>query len=169
MDEGLKENIPVYQSKAYTEGNWVRKLGTTSFWATDAFDGLAFLASAYVPGGVASRLGSASKALQGSRFLAARKFGSALKQTGQAAGINTQLAASTLYNTISEAGFEANEVNKTIREQYAQRAGYRSFEEFEAADPERAAVARDKAGSAAGRTFMWNSAALLAPNFLQSK
>lgn len=31
LDNKIKEALPVYQSKAYTEGSWVRKLGTTSF------------------------------------------------------------------------------------------------------------------------------------------
>ena len=31
IDNKLKEKLPVYQSKAYTEGSWMRKMGTTSF------------------------------------------------------------------------------------------------------------------------------------------
>lgn len=168
MDESLKENMPVYQTKAYMEGNWLQKAFTTSFWATDGFDGLAFLASAYVPGGIIGKVGSLSKALQASKMLKARKFGNKLKEFGQKAGVNTQLATSTLYNTISEAGFEAAEVNAVMREEFARQLGFNSYEEAQR-NPEADAIIRDKAGAAAARTFAWNSFALTVPNFLQSK
>jgi len=171
IDEGLKEKLPVYQSKAYTEGGWIRKLGTTSFWATDGFDGLAFLASAYLPGGLFSKVGSVSKWLMGVERLgltgkAARGLGKTLKGIKEATGISTKASLITAWNTFTEAGFEANDTNKMLREQLAQQKGYASFSEVPEEEQD---VIRDQAAQGAARTFMWNTGALLVPNFLQTK
>lgn len=169
LDEGIKETIPVYQSKAYTEGNWTQKMFTTSFWATDGFDGLAFLASAYVPGAAIGKLGKISTALRGmEKSKRALNFAKQLEKVTDFTGVDSKLAVSTLYNTVSEAGFEAAEVNAVMREEFAKQMGFASYEEAQK-DPEADAIIRDKAGASAARTFAWNSAALLAPNFFQSK
>lgn len=168
MDEELKEAMPVYQSKAYMEGNWVQKLGTTSFWATDGFDGIAFLASAYVPGLALGKVGSLSKVLAASRMKGIAKFGEKLASFKDATGASTKLMGSTFYNTVSEAGFEAAESNNVLREEYARQMGYESFEDSKK-NPEDNAIIRDKAGAGAARTYWWNVGALLAPNAFQSK
>ena len=64
---------------------------------------------------------------------------------------------------------EAGHVNKDLRESFALKNGYESFEHMEAMDPEKAAAAKEKAGDAASKTFIWNSFALAVPNFVQSK
>lgn len=54
----------------------MQKARTTSFWAEDGFDGLAFLASAFLPGYAVGRMGSLSKAL--------RRMGQIAKKAGVA-------------------------------------------------------------------------------------
>ena len=66
-DDALRESLPIYKSKKYMEGGLFPKMGSTSFWFDDGFDGLAFLASAYGGGvigkGIASGVRSAGTAL----------------------------------------------------------------------------------------------------------
>ena len=54
----------------------MQKAMTTSFWAEDGFDGLAFLASAYLPGYAAGKLPSIAKAI--------RRMSQTAKQAGVA-------------------------------------------------------------------------------------
>lgn len=124
------------------------------------------MASAYVPAGALGKLGSASKLLAADATKLGQALGKGLAKTTQATGVNSSLALTTFYNTISEAGFEAHEANKNLREEYARAQGYESYEEL----PKHIKNVVDlKAGEAAARTFAWNSAALVAPNFIQSK
>lgn len=139
MDEGLKKEIPVYNQRQYLDGNLLAKMGTPEFWASDAFDGIAFMTSAMVPGAVFGRLATATKALK----------------TGQALTKATQGFA-TVYNTVSESGFEAAEAFKELEKAYLERG----------LDP---AQAKAKASEGAARIFRGNMAALWAPNYVQSK
>lgn len=69
-DEKLKEIFPVYQSRNYAAAGLLGKMGTTSFWSSDVMDGLAYAASAYVPGAAIGKGGAlAARALQGSKLL----------------------------------------------------------------------------------------------------
>lgn len=149
MDEGLKEAFPVHLSQQYGEGNLIAKMGTATFWATDFADGLAFLGSAYVPG---MAIGGLGKTFSGASKL---KMLQGLKNAGLTTQ-NVTVGASTIYNTISEAGVEAYHVNKDLRQQLIQ-AGVPEEE------------ARMRAGEAAAETFGLNIATLWAPNVLQAK
>lgn len=71
-----------------------------------------------------------------------------------------------MYNTASEAGFEAFEVNNNVRELLAQQYGYDSYEQAPYKVQKEIAL---KAGEHAARTYWWNTAALAGPNFIQSK
>lgn len=125
-------------------------MGTADFWANDFFDGLAFMTSAYVPAGILGKVGSSAKALSGSSKKMGQIMGKALSKTTEATGVNTSLALTTFYNTVSEAGFEAHEANKNLREEYAKAQGYESYQEL----PKHVKNLVDqKAGEAAARTF----------------
>jgi len=50
MKEGLHEMLPVYQRRAVKEGNVFDKMLSADWWATDGASGVAFMASALVPG-----------------------------------------------------------------------------------------------------------------------
>ena len=99
MDKELKESFPIHHQRAYAEGNLARRMWTAEFWASDLADGAAFLASAYVPGGV---FGAAGKALS---------------LTGKA-GKYGHLALTTVYNTVGEAGAEALEIRNQMAKEY---------------------------------------------------
>ena len=139
-------------------------MGTASFWAKDGFDAIAFLASAYVPGAAAGKLGSLTKVMGG--FAKGKYLASALNKVKAATGLNTSTAISTVYNTISEAGFEGKEAYDTLKSEYAKKMGYASLE---MAPPEVQELIKEKAGAGAARVFNWNLVALSAPNFIQSK
>jgi hypothetical protein len=147
MDESLREQFPVHKQRQYLEGNLLAKLGTPEFWADDFFDGVAFLASAYVPGAVA---GAAIKGV--SAISTATKFANGLKKFGLGAVRTT----STVYNTVSEAGFEAKDIFDNLQLEY-QELGL---------SPEEAKI---KASEAAARVFRANLVGLIAPNAFQSK
>lgn len=97
---------------------------------------------------------------------ASRGLGTALKGVREATGLSTKAALITAWNTATEAGFEAHDTNKMLREQLAQQKGYASFAEVPVEEQE---SIRDQAAQGAARTYMWNTAALLVPNFLQTK
>jgi len=97
----------------------------------------------------ASKIGSLTNAV--SKIKGAKGLANILQKTKAATGANTATMVGTVWNTASEAGFEAFEINKSIRQQLAQKAGYNSFEEIQ--DAELAARIKDKAGAAAAQTY----------------
>lgn len=151
-DEALRQYFPVHKSRTYQEGNLLAKMGTAEFWADDLFDGVAFLASAYVPGAIIGKVGKGVSALT-----AGTKFGNWMAKTG--AGTHAMYAATTIYNTASEAGFEAKEVYDRILEELKHKQGD-AYNEDEA---------KKTAGEAAARVFRANSLALLASNYVQTR
>jgi len=68
LDESLKEQLPVYSSQQNDTSGLLGKMATTSFWANDAFDGIAYAASAFVPGAIIGKVAQgASGALKATR------------------------------------------------------------------------------------------------------
>lgn len=135
------------------ESGLLGKMATTSFWANDLFDGLAYAASAFVPGALIGKgLGLGAKALSTSQM--AKSLGWSIKgiDTGAKA---TNLALSTAYNTIAEASVEAYQTKQEI-ERLLLDQGH--TEEY----------AKQKAGEAAARTFRANTVVLSAPNLVQN-
>lgn len=129
-------------------------MATTSFWASDAMDGIAYAASAYVPGFGIGKLGNlAGKALSSS------KVGARVLEGLNAIGVNANranLVASTAYNTVSEAAVEALQTRQELEAIY-QTQGLNSQK------------ARLKAAEAAKETFWMNVGILAVPNFIQNK
>ena len=176
LDKGLREQFPVHSQQAYAEGNIITKMSTTEFWANDFADGLSFLASAYVPGAAVSKLGAiagatraGALAAKGSATLSnaakATKLGKVMadsaSKAARATGVNGLTKSgmfNTVYNTVSEAGFEAKEVNDHVRESL--RRKFPKMDEQEL---------NKKAAKAASSTFMFNAAGLILPNAIQSK
>lgn len=147
-------------------------MGTASFWANDAFDGLAFLASAAVPGTVFSKIGSVSKALQATKAAnslgkLSRNIGNALSNASKATGANTANVLTTAFNTVAESSVEAAEVNRSIRDSLAQAQGFDDYNSMP--DSEAKTSISQQAGEAAARTFSWNALALTVPNYIQSR
>jgi hypothetical protein len=164
MDESLREALPIYKSQTYAEGNFLQKALTTSFWADDGFDGIAYLGSAIVPGVVIGRAGSILGAA--SKIKAAKGITDTLSKAGKSLGINQTAALTGLYNTVSEAGVEARETQKLIEQELAMAKGYGDISEASAKEQEEIKLA---AAERASQTFWWNTVALTAPNIFQSK
>lgn len=164
LDERMREALPIHLTKAYSEGNLVKKLGTTSFWTKDFADGLEFLASAMIPSGAFGKLGSISKALSNTQRGA--RLGKVLADITKATGANTSNITATVYNTLSESYFEAKDARDQVRNVLAAAAGYNSYEDVPEED--RAPIDQ-QAGEAASRVFTANAAALSIPNFFESK
>jgi hypothetical protein len=151
MEEDLKESMPIYKSKKYTEGTLGETIWTPGFWLDDFMDGAAFMASAMIPGMAAGKLGMIGKAGIGRQFataLSKTKLGKLGKGAGRldkiANGID--MAGLTAYNTISEAGFEAKDTYDMLLNEGA---------------------SKEDASDAAFRTFGLNALVLIGPNAIQ--
>lgn len=164
LDEKLREALPIHLTKAYSEGNLVQKMGTTSFWTKDFADGLEFMASAMIPSGALGKIGSISKALSSTSRGA--KLGKVLSDITRATGANTSNISATVYNTLSESFFEAKDARDQVREAAARQNGFRSFEEL---PMDIRQIVDEQAADAAARVFTANAAALAIPNFFESK
>jgi hypothetical protein len=157
MDDQLKNESswlsfgvdPIYKTKLYSNGNFFDKIGTAEFWGSDFLDGVAFAASAFVPAGLASKAGLIGKAGLGkglannirglNKALIDSKLGIQSVDNAAALGQSVRdvsklanqidLGAITLYNTISESGFEGKDIyddliSKGVSEEDAVRAAF---------------------------------------------
>lgn len=153
LDESLREAFPVYRSMKNDRSGLLGKMMTTSFWADDFFDGIAFAASAYAPGLAIGKLTSAgAKALSTTKV--AKELGLSLKGLERGAHA-TNLAAATAYNTLAEASVEAYQTQKDIEAQLI-------------AQGEEPGKAKQKAAEAAARVFRANTAVLAIPNLIEN-
>lgn len=159
LDESLKENLPVYSSRKNDTSGLLGKMSTSSFWASDAFDGIAYAASAYVPGALIGKLVEGAslglKATQiGKRVYDGLKYVGYAGEEGQLAH-RASLIASSAYNVISEAAAEAFQTQKELEAIY----------EDKKLDPK---VAKQKAAEAAARVFNGNLGVLAVPDLIQN-
>ena len=129
IEEGIKEELPVYKSRTYTQGDTWERFFTTSFLADELVDGLAFLGSAYYGGGLATK--GASAAIKGLGLAnGAKKLGGLIGETlykGVDAaerverGFGTlQRVPATIYNTFAEGAAEGKEVRDKVRNELTQ-------------------------------------------------
>jgi hypothetical protein len=175
-EEVNQNNLPVFQSEKYKEGNFLERLTTTSFWATEGADGVGFLLSMMVPG-MAFRFGKVGQKLAG--LMQSVETLNIADKTADAANVvskSIDLAsdasklgrASTKLSTSSEllAG-RLNDVGATAINTVfeAVEEGRGSFNDYLRLHPE------DKDGAAeAGRnTFVHNIGILAASNYLDQK
>lgn len=153
MDEGLREMAPVYKSAKYAQGDLLSKMLTTGFWADDAFDGIAYAASAFVPGSLIGKgVAVTADALKAADV--GRKVVSGLGKVGLNSN-RANLIAATAYNTVSEASAEAYQTQQEMLALYKEQG----------MDDK---TAKERAAKAAAQTFWANTAVLAVPNFIQS-
>ena len=166
MDEELRELFPVYHSAKNAQGGLLQKMMTTSFWTDDVFDGLAYVASAAVPGrmigGAASLFGKGAQAAGAAGEVANAATSTSRLVKGLRAigfeGLTAKqgtLVGATIYNTIAESGAEAYQTQKELQQFYMS----------EGKNPEEA---KKLAGEHAAEVFGVNMLALLIPNYLQN-
>lgn len=195
MDESFRKDVlgidtRVFNRRVAEEGSLARQFFTPEFWANDVFDGLAFLASAIIPGGAIGKAGSLAKGAKAMRLgkalganMKGVKLGNAVKEVGKLTGKMTpqQMLAydklsqgltkltvhgTAAYNTISEAGFEAHETGKNLRENLAvERFGVH----FEDLTPTQQQAIKEEVAPRQVETFLMNAAVLAGPNYIQSK
>jgi hypothetical protein len=187
-----KDYFRTYASAKYAGGSILGQMGTAKFWDDDALDGLAFLTSALVPGLAFTKLGklvsltrlgtaagataeattafgelsgvsqSIGKTLMGATNVIAKGINSSRKLAAfkpfEVTKIGNGLlnGSITTYNTITEAAIEGRDTYKKVLADGLE-AGL---------DTE---VAKKNALDAADNTFWWNTAALILPNYIQTK
>jgi hypothetical protein len=112
--EGLEQDykdrvIPIYKQAGFDEKGFFSKLFDWSFWNDEVADGVAFLASAAIPGTAFAKLGAASKF--GKAFSATSTLGKVSSKVGL--GSWAQLSSWT-FNTAMESAFEGAQVFKQM-------------------------------------------------------
>jgi hypothetical protein len=184
LKDTYDENVPVYISKAIQEGTLVDNIGSSSFWATEGSDGLAFLLSFLGPGiamkgagliGGAGKLGTIGEGammLQG----ALGRTGLLTKNTALAVNRakNVESGVVAMVNGFMEASSEAAGGYENILEQLKQKEQQRRDSYFqingtlEGYDEKPEQILKEEAGRAAAGIFNSNLGILFVPNFIQA-
>lgn len=166
-EEHVKEAVPIFKTNEYKEGNVFAQMGTMAFWTDDVVDGLAFLASAYVPGLAISKLGIGAKAASGygkfaksfSTALRAEKLGKVSSSSVNLSKLakTMDLATITAFTTTMEAGFEARDTQLQV--EASLRRNHPELTDSEI---------KEKSADAALGTFWSNMTVLALPNALEA-
>ncbi len=118
IEESIKEALPIYNTKADQNKNFLhRALTDLDYWTDDLVDGAAFIASAYLTGYGASKLiGPATKSLYGKRLSDATRLSiGELGALEQAASMGDKAAIKVL-NANSLQKTPLNKVTKELSE-----------------------------------------------------
>lgn len=168
-DDWLRETFPVYGTKKRYEGqSFLSQLGTVKFWAEDAMNGVAFAISAYIGGsGAIAGLKGLAKGTKLTKVLKGTKAFKRLANMSSEAAVKNgiEVVASTAYNTITEAGFEANDVKKQLQEEYAINKYNKPFDEL--SNIQQNEISNEVAVYAKN-VFVGNTLILAIPNLWQS-
>lgn len=152
-EETLKDVMPIYHTKKYTEGNVFEQMGTLGYWMDDAIDGVAFLASALIGSKGVSAVGKST----GAYSALAKSFTKATKmaRAGKVASKEliplktlvgkADMITMSAVNSLVEAGFEAKDTMDSLIEQ---------------------GLSKEEAAKAAQGTFLWNVGILMVPNYI---
>jgi hypothetical protein len=115
-----EEFLPVYVSDTVTNGNFLDKVTSSEFWATDGADGVGYLISAMAPGAAFKGLGLGSKIFGGVSKLTALRYGKNVETARRfltKAGLTIDKIDSfaiPAVNTYFEAGAEAKGAGDAI-------------------------------------------------------
>jgi len=181
LDDKVKNDwLPTYQEAADRDkGFWSRAFTDGDFWMTDAVDGLAFLASAWVPGIALSklqlganlaRLASGMRIGVGAAEAAIEGAGAAVNYTKSAANAFSKLDKFNAWAlaTASESMYEAKAVKDKVMDSLSyDEFGRTRYKEDGTpySDEEKARIA----GAASQNTFLMNAALLAATNAVELK
>jgi hypothetical protein len=190
-EEKLKEWMPVYKTRDYLNGSVWQQMGTASFWTDDFVDGVAFMASAFIPStalikgiGTAGKLASLGikglKGVKGFKGLQlgnklAKTFTNTLKQAKyleraselgynqmKLAGALDNLSISALASTM-EAGFEARGTQLAIEDSLRGTINPDTGRAYTDAEIKAAS------SEAAKNTYFFNLALLSATNLVEAR
>jgi len=163
LEKDLEESLPLYNSledRAANKVNIFNNLLDADFWAGDAVDAGAFLASAYLTGMGVSSISSGAGLVRGLSAIG-RPVANAAKVAK-----TTDWITATALQTASESMFEAKDVRDKLREDKAlERYGVN----FDTLNPEQQLEINREVAPAAAKTFATNMALLAGPNFLEMK
>jgi len=167
LEQNLKDATPLYNSiadKAANQANLFSNLADADFWAGDAVDAGAFLASAWLTGGATAELQLGERAALGLAKNAVTK-GLVAGKLAKVANA-TNLVTATALNTASEAMFEAKDVRDKLREQKAKELYGMSYDMLREDTKQEI---NTQVAPAAAKTFALNSLLLAGPNLLEMK
>lgn len=148
-----------------------RMFTDADFWFDEAVDGLAFMASTWLPAGIISKIGKGAAlgrfiAGTGSKFLRAAEVGEKamwLPKLGGKTAAAIDLVGQTAFMTSTESMFEAKEVRDNVYEKMKNSINPETGKLYTEQE------ARKSAGNAAKDTFGMNMLALSFSNFLEAK
>lgn len=161
--------LPVYKEAGFDEKGFFSQLGNYAYWNDTFADGVAFLASAFIPAGIASKTGLLAKGVSlgaqvGADASAAARIGAGIRGLIRGAtGAETYGEAGlTIFNVANEAAFEATgQYTQTKQELLeARERGENALTDREI---------QEAAGKAAASTFKWNFPALMVSNAWEMK
>lgn len=147
LDQSIKENLPVYVPKAVKEGNVIKNLGSSSFWATEGADGVGFMISMLLPGQVAkmAKLGRLTELGVNTASRLDSRIGNVKLFAKEAGAFTDELTAAT-----TNAALEASSESLDTYHQVLEKTGGDKV----------------KAGEAAADVFKGNMALLVVPNLI---
>lgn len=160
LEQDYKDHIlPVYKQAGFDDKGFFSKLGDWSFWNESVADGVAFMASAAVPGMGFGKLGQLGKF--GQAFSTATKAGKLASKVGM--GSWAELS-SWAFNTGMESATEGAGVFKTVKADLEEkrRQGVEGFSDLSDED------IREMAGNHAATTTVQNFAALAFSNAFEN-
>jgi len=174
------EWFPSFQEAADREkGFWARATTDLDFWTDDVVDGLAFMASSWIPGMTLAKMGIGAKAMRGvgamfktgSRALGstiegAEKVSNYFKNSKKAARMLDAFSAWSLA-TASESMFEANDVRDKVIESLSYDSFGNPIINPDTNSPYTEDEKRKKAGEAARNTFLMNALVLGGTNVFE--
>jgi hypothetical protein len=175
LNEDIKEQLPVYTKKAVDEGGFMDHIGSSAFWASEGADGLGFMLSMLVPGGVFKALGGSAKLFGGSvKALQYARFGKGIEGARKAitaTGLTINKLDNImipLFNTVAESGAEAKGVSDDLMSRKKEFIAEQI--EMYGQTPEKAEeLFNEQKALAMQNTFNSNLAILAIPNYLQAK
>jgi hypothetical protein len=182
LDKKMQEEwLPTFQEASDRDkGFWWRAFHDGDFWMTDVTDGLAFMASAWIPGLGLSKLGLGVKAARGLSGLRIGVGAAEATVEGAATASNYLTKANTIFKTgidkfnawalatASESMFEANETKTKIYNSLTTDAlSGRLMVDPETGLPYTEDKKKKIAGAGAQNTFILNAALLGATNAIE--
>lgn len=159
-EEFINEDVlPVYVKEAVRSGNWWDNISSIDFWATEGADGIGFMLSMLAPGKAiealkmgSTLLGGLGRTAKGAKML--EKLNKASKTLGlESAASAVDVGTSTLFNTMFEAGSEANS----------------AMEGLEQKEGESDADFQERKGTVGRNVFLSNIGILMGPNLMMNK
>lgn len=170
MDNDFRDYVtPVYKEAGFDERGFFSQLTNYAFWNDSFADGVSFMASMFIPAGIASKTGLLAKGVTLGAEVAADAGLAARIGGGARAALRLATSADTygeaglaIFNTANEAAFQATGQYSETKQQLleARERGENNYTDKEI---------QDFSGKAAASSFGWNFPALMISNAWEMK